>query len=325
MHVKGFRAVAVVAAIAVYAQIVLGGVVRITGSGLGCPDWPACQGHIIPDLANSRVVIEYAHRLVGTAAGLLMVITAVVAVVLYARRPAQAARPMPRGLMSAAVAGVGLIVVQGILGGITVLVGNNPFTVAIHLGNALLVLGAALLVALWAGRVAATDTPAHPSGGRGSHVAGFMYGSVGAALAIVVSGAYVVGAAAGQACPGWPLCGAAGRTAAADIHVLHRVVVVLAGFVILRTIHYAQRRWRRTPMAAAVYVGALAFVVEVAIGAAQVLLHLPEALRAAHLALATVVWAALVLMASAYWLETRARGAEETAPATSLRKAAARS
>jgi heme A synthase len=139
----------------------------------------------------------------------------------------------------------------------------------------------------------------------------------------VVSGAYVVGAAAAQACPGWPLCGAAGRTAAADIHVLHRVVVALAGLVILRAIHYAWRRWRRTPMAAAVYLSALAFVGEVAIGAAQVLLHLPEALRAAHLALATVVWAVMVLMASAYWLETRAEVDEEPVQATSLRKAAA--
>src|SRR5258708_7138936 len=74
--VKGFRVLAIVAAVAVYGQIVLGGVVRITGSGLGCPDWPACQGKIVPDFANSHVVIEYAHRLVGTTAGLLMLATA---------------------------------------------------------------------------------------------------------------------------------------------------------------------------------------------------------------------------------------------------------
>src|SRR3981081_3528080 len=115
---KGFRVLAVMAAIAVYGQIVLGGVVRITGSGLGCPDWPACQGRLIPDFANSHVVIEYAHRLVGTAAGLLMLATAVYAVLLYNRRREGIA--MPRGLMMAAVAGVGLIVLQGIIGGITV-------------------------------------------------------------------------------------------------------------------------------------------------------------------------------------------------------------
>ena len=321
---KGFRGLAVGAAIAVYAQVVLGGVVRITGSGLGCPDWPACQGHLVPDFANSRVVIEYAHRLIGTVAGLLMLATAVVAVILYTRRPTADVTALPRGLVAAALAGVGLIVVQGILGGITVLMGNNPFTVAIHLGNALLVLGAALLVALWAGGVAAPDDrPSQPER-TGPLFPGLVYGSLGAAFAIVVSGAYVVGAGASAACSGWPLCGAATRTPATDIHYLHRVVVLMAGLVILWTVGHARRRWRRTPLAAAVYGCALLFVVEVGIGAAQVLLHLPEVLRAAHLALATAVWMAVVLMASAYWLETRTQVAREPAQATALREAAAR-
>ncbi|MGB2938991.1 MAG: COX15/CtaA family protein, partial [Candidatus Dormiibacterota bacterium] len=69
---KRFRALAVAAAVAVYGQIVIGAVVRITGSGLGCPDWPACQGRIIPNFADAQVTIEYIHRLVGTASGLLM-------------------------------------------------------------------------------------------------------------------------------------------------------------------------------------------------------------------------------------------------------------
>jgi heme A synthase len=321
---KGFRALSVVAAIAVYGQIVLGGVVRITGSGLGCPDWPACQGHVVPDFANSRVAIEYAHRLIGTAAGLLMLATAVAAVLLYTRRPIGADTPMPRGLMGAATAGVGLIVVQGVLGGITVLLGNNPFTVAIHLGNALLVLGTALLVALWAGRVGAPDGRALGPGAAGPLSRGFVYGSVGAAFAIVVSGAYVVGAGAGAACPGWPLCGAAGGAPAAEIHLLHRAVVLFAGLVILWTLRYAARRWRRAPMAAVVYGCALVLVVEVGVGAAQVLLHLPEALRAVHLALAAAVWAAVVLMASALWLETSARVAEQPAQSAAWREAAAR-
>src|SRR5258708_24811787 len=83
--VKGFRVLAIVAAVAVYGQIVLGGVVRITGSGLGCPDWPACQGKIVPDFANSHVVIEYAHRLVGTTAGLLVLATAASRLALFYR------------------------------------------------------------------------------------------------------------------------------------------------------------------------------------------------------------------------------------------------
>src|SRR5258708_28683846 len=121
---KGFRLLAIVAAVAVYGQIVLGGVVRITGSGLGCPDWPACQGKIVPDFANSHVVIEYLHRLVGSTAGLLMIATAAYALLLF-YRPRTGA-PMPRGLMIAAVAGGRLILLPGILCGLPSLIVQTP-------------------------------------------------------------------------------------------------------------------------------------------------------------------------------------------------------
>jgi heme A synthase len=318
---KGFRVLAIVAAIAVYGQIVLGGVVRISESGLGCPDWPTCQGRIIPDFANSHVVLEYAHRLVGTAAGLLMLAAAVYAVVLYTRQRRGIA--MPRGLMVAAVAGVGLIVLQGILGGVTVLMGNSPFTVAIHLGNALLVLAVAVLVALWAARVLTGRKVVAKAPAAGAMFPRFLYGSLVAAFLIVVSGAYVVGSSAGAACTSWPLCGAATRSSGADIHFLHRIVVLLAALVILRAVHYAQRHWRGTPIAIVAYMVALAFVLEVAVGGVQVLTGLPEVLRASHLAIATAVWTGVVLMAAAYWLEMRAEGAEAVAPAPGKREVAA--
>jgi heme A synthase len=318
--VRAFRVVAVLAALAAYGQIVLGGVVRITGSGLGCPDWPACQGQLVPDFTNSHVVIEYAHRLVGTAAGVLMIATAALAVQLYWRRRRETS-PMPRGLMVASLAGVALIVLQGVLGGITVLMGNSPFTVDIHLGNALLVLAAALLVAIWAGRASA------PSGavvGASPRLfPGFLYASVAATFLIVVSGAYVVGAGASASCTSWPLCGASAGVAGADVHFLHRVIVLIAGLVILRTIDYARRRWRGSPTIAAAYLVAVAFVAEVAVGAAQVLAHLPQALRAIHLALATAAWAGVVLMVAAYWLETRPQDVSAAASAANLREATA--
>jgi cytochrome c oxidase assembly protein subunit 15 len=318
---RGFRGLAVMAAMAVYGQIVLGGVVRITGSGLGCPDWPACQGQVVPDFTNSHVVIEYAHRLVGTAAGILMIAVAICAALMYWRRHSEAT-PMPKGLMLAALAGVGLIVLQGVLGGITVLMGNSPFTVAIHLGNALLVLAAALLVAIWAGRVAAPAAPLAVSR-HGGLLPRLLTASVAATFVIVLSGAYVVGAGASASCTSWPLCGAPSGTAGADIHFLHRVIVLLAAIVILGTVRYAQRRWRGSPIVVAAYLAGFAFIAEAAVGAAQVLVHLPQALRAIHLALATAVWAGVVLMAAAYWLETRTQPAPGSIPASKLREMAA--
>ena len=47
---------------AAVAQISLGGIVRITDSGLGCPDWPLCHGKLLPPL-ELHTLIEYSHRL----------------------------------------------------------------------------------------------------------------------------------------------------------------------------------------------------------------------------------------------------------------------
>ncbi|HEV3234851.1 MAG TPA: COX15/CtaA family protein [Candidatus Dormibacteraeota bacterium] len=299
---KRFRALAVAAAVAVYGQIVIGAVVRITGSGLGCPDWPACQGRIIPNFADAQVTIEYIHRLVGTASGLLMVATAVTAVVMYLRLRDDGG--MSFGLAAAAVVGVLLIAFQGVLGGITVLTGNTPFTVAIHLGNALLVLAAAALVALWASRSLADPTQPRPQPTPGSARA--LWAGALAAFVIVLSGAYVVGTSAGAACPSWPLCGAATRSSFTDVHMLHRIVVGLGSLAILWAAFVGLRRWRGAPMAAVVYLTVALLAAEVAVGAFQAVLGLPSVLRAAHVALASAVWTGVVLMAWAGWLETRA-------------------
>jgi heme A synthase len=222
------------------------------------------------------------------------------------------------------VGGVGLIVLQGILGGVTVLMGNSPFTVAIHLGNALLVLAAAALVALWAARALAGPMRlVDATISAGAMFPRFLYGSLAAAFLVVVSGAYVVGSGAGAACTGWPLCGGATRSPGADIHFLHRIVVMVAALVILRAVHYAQRHWRGTSMAIVAYLVALAFLLEVGVGAAQVLTGLPEVLRAAHLAIATGVWTGVVLLAASYWLETRSEVAGAMAPALGRREVAA--
>ncbi|MCH8831890.1 MAG: COX15/CtaA family protein, partial [Chloroflexi bacterium] len=61
-----FRGLTLFTVLAAFALVVLGGVVRVTESGLGCPDWPLCQGRLIPPLETSAI-IEYSHRLVASA------------------------------------------------------------------------------------------------------------------------------------------------------------------------------------------------------------------------------------------------------------------
>jgi len=71
-----FRRLAVVTALFAYLQIALGGLVRVSGSGLGCPDWPLCNGRPYPP-ANLHSIIEYSHRTVGAVTVVLIIATVV--------------------------------------------------------------------------------------------------------------------------------------------------------------------------------------------------------------------------------------------------------
>src|SRR5438876_4531124 len=83
---KTLRNLALVTASFAYALIVLGAVVRITGSGLGCGNhWPLCNGQVIPSFADYHTTIEFAHRI--AALGLFALLVALMASVV-ARRSA---------------------------------------------------------------------------------------------------------------------------------------------------------------------------------------------------------------------------------------------
>lgn len=122
------------------AIVVTGGAVRLTGSGLGCPTWPECTpGSYTPKPyqveEQVKVWIEFGNRLL-TFVLVLAAITVLVSVLAAGRKDL-------RGLALGQVLG---ILGQGILGGITVLTGLHPATVAAHfLLSIILIAGAASL------------------------------------------------------------------------------------------------------------------------------------------------------------------------------------
>ena len=131
------RSLARVALGVVFAQILAGALVRHTGAGLACPDFPLCHGRLWPALTHPWIVIHFVHRL-----GALAVLLAVGALALGARREG------PRVRAGAAVA-FGLVLLQVALGGAAVLSGLKPaLTVAHHAGGALLLV-TTLWVVLW--------------------------------------------------------------------------------------------------------------------------------------------------------------------------------
>src|SRR2546430_17605641 len=75
---KALRALSVATAVVTYALVVLGGGGRVSGSGLGCPDWPLCHGRVLPPL-DLHAIIEYSHRTAASLPSPLVVVTAAAA------------------------------------------------------------------------------------------------------------------------------------------------------------------------------------------------------------------------------------------------------
>ncbi|MBM4420052.1 MAG: heme A synthase, partial [Chloroflexi bacterium] len=121
-----------------FLVVVWGGVVRVTGSGLGCPDWPLCHGQFLPSL-DLQTRIEWLHRLLAVGAGLSL---AALGVWTIARRRADR-----RALVLVLIAGP-LYLLQAVLGAITVLLELPHTWVTAHLANAELLLATLTLLAV---------------------------------------------------------------------------------------------------------------------------------------------------------------------------------
>jgi heme a synthase len=118
-------------AIATFFLMALGSATRVMNAGLSCPDWPLCYGEIVPsDQMNLQVFLEWFHRVVASSVGLL---TAAFVVMTWWYR-----RLLPRWLPWASVGAFCLVLVQGILGGLTVTEQLRFDIVTAHLGTGLL-------------------------------------------------------------------------------------------------------------------------------------------------------------------------------------------
>ena len=121
--------------------VVTGAAVRLSDSGLGCPDWPRCYGHVYPPL-RSHALIEFSNRAVSGLVGVIVVVTALLA---WRRRPFR------RDLALLALALPLGVVAQAVLGGYTVEEKLAPGFVMAHFGLSMLILVAAVALA-WRAR-----------------------------------------------------------------------------------------------------------------------------------------------------------------------------
>ncbi len=285
---RRFRRLAWTAAGCTYLLIILGAVVRITGSGMGCGEhWPLCNGRLLPPL-DLPTLIEYAHRLVAAAVSALVLATAASAWWLErsarAHRAATGNGPVARAAApgpAAAYAAAALLALQVALGAVAVKLVLPPWTVILHLGTAMLLLAALLVAAR--GRPLARPAGAGAAAGAAALGLGFV---------TVLFGALTANLGAASACLGFPLCNGQlvpDGNYLQHVHWTHR----LLAYALLGTVVWWAAGTRRR---AAWGVSALV-ALQVAVAAAMVLLALPAPLQAAHVAVGTAVWAGLVLAA----------------------------
>jgi heme A synthase len=285
---RAFRRLTVATAVATYLLVVMGGVVRVSGSGLGCgakDQWPLCRGGLLPPLQQTAL-IEFTHRWLAVIAAVLLFTLAGWVWLRY-----RSVRPLAIG----AVVVVLLYVLQIVLGAITVFFNLPNGVVMIHLANALLLLGALVTIAVFTSLAGSSRSRPPLATLRLSAVA------VGATYVLALTGALVVDQGAGTACAGWPLCGNGFQLTSgqyADINLLHRFV---AGIVVL-LLGYSMMRMRRArPADRALRLSTLSvtvlIVAQVIAGAVLVDTRLPAAVRGLHLALASGLWACVVIAA----------------------------
>ena len=292
---RGYARLLLATSVVTYLLIVMGGVVCVTGSGQGCPDWPRCYGQVIPP-AQFGAIIEMTHRFLAALTTPLILIAAV-----WGWRKYGAIR----WVSWPATLAVGFVLAVVVFGAFAVLTGLSPAVAAIDVGSALMVL--TLVLTAWTVASARLDDRVLPD--RLSLRAPFArlaLGTLCAVYVVLVSGVLVAEVGSLARCLGWPQYGTGieAREVPGSFPLIRRAFGGLAGILILTTL---LRAWRaqdaRTLRAAAC--AAVLFLAEVAIGVLMQALGFTMILGALYAMAAVGILGFLVVVAVRAGMETK--------------------
>jgi cytochrome c oxidase assembly protein subunit 15 len=270
-----YRQLAIVTTIGICFLVVAGGVVRLTGSGLGCDDWPNCNDERFIDVSSGHAAIEQLNRLLSGVIGIPTVLLAIAGF---------RAAPRGSGLRWPAIGVLVSVLANGVVGGMAVLGDLHPFLVQSHFLLAMVSIAFGL-IAVRAGtdrRIpwssASWSNPLHAQ----------LFAVLLLTAAALATGTMVTGAGphAGEQDVrryGFDIGGVA-RIHSATVILAVACAVLLAWTVARRV------RTMQTAMSSWLFVA----IVQGGIGYAQYFTGVPEALVGLHIAGATLLWVATV-------------------------------
>lgn len=281
------------------AIIVTGAVVRLTGSGLGCPTWPQCvEGSYVPTTRQEQgwhKYIEFGNRTL-TFVLVVLAVAAIVAAILHARRRRRLGLASRPALLVLACVPLAATVAQAVLGGITVLTGLNPVTVSAHFLVSIAIVAGTVALVVRAGDVG--DQPVVPLVPRG--VRGLAWALVAVTALVVVLGVLVTGSGPhsgdAKAENRYPFDPRTVSWLHADV-VLLFLGLLIGLLVVLVVVHGPARAQRRAWILLAIA------VLQGGVGYVQYFAGLPEALVMIHVVGATLTWVAVLFIPPA--LRTR--------------------
>jgi heme A synthase len=288
---RGFRLLALGTITVVYGLIIFGGIVRITDSGMGCgPEWPLCNGEVIPSVWTLETTLEYLHRVIAL---LVIIFTGLLLFLGWRNRHAH------RWYFILPVIAVSFVMLQSGLGAITVLLDLHAEVTTAHHALAQIFLGTLIVLGVLTYRTRLSGGSAHrPPGSSGVTRAGIIAGV--ATMALLLAGAYTATTGAGYACPEWPLCSGyyvpGTGSILVDTQLIHRWLALISALAIGYLI-YEVYRWRSDSdlmKNLSLSLGGL-MLLQILVGAANIWTQMHDFFAAMHVALATLIWAILVL------------------------------